>query len=289
MKITGTTQLFFTIGEPVAQVRAPELFNAVFAAAGVDAVVVPARVTPEHLEAFVRATLSSPTVRGLFVAIPHKAPALRLADRVTRVARIAGATNAVRRGTDNQIEADLFDGVAFLRAVVHFGIGVSGRRVLIVGAGGAGCAIGASLADAGVASVDLFDSVPGKAAAAAQSLAEHFTIPFRALPAPDPSGYQLVVNASPTGLRPDDPLPIDVAALEADVALVNIIMTPRPTRLVEGARRRGVRAFPGYEMLVQQVPPYLRFFGYEELAASMERDLSSARQVLVSSGAGVVS
>lgn len=286
MKITGATHVFFSIADPVAQVRAPELFNAVFTAGDIDAVVVPARVAPEHLETFVRAALSSPTIRGFFVGIPHKAPLLRLADRATHAAQIAGATNAIRRGADDRIEADLFDGVGFLRAVAHFGIGVGGRRVLIVGAGGAACAIGAAIAGAGAASIDLFDTVPGKAEAAARALAGHLAIPCRALPAPDPSGQHLVINATPMGLRRDDPLPLDVAALDADAALVDILMTPRPTRLVEQARQRGIRAFAGYEMLVQQVPLYLRFFGYEELAAKMEGDLATLRQVLTPSTPG---
>src|SRR5262249_18662790 len=148
-------------------VRAPELFNAAFAAAGIDAVVVPAQVAPADLEAFTRAILASRTVRGLFVGIPHKAPLLQLADRATRAAQTAGATNAVRRDAAGQIEAALLAGLGFRAAVAHFGIALRGRRVLIVGAGGAGRAIGAALAGAGVSSIDLFDIAPGRAAAAA--------------------------------------------------------------------------------------------------------------------------
>src|SRR5262249_27755686 len=83
-RIAGTTELRLTIADPVAHVRAPELFNAAFAAAGIDAVVVPAQVAPADLETFTRAVLASPTVRGLFVGIPHKAPLLQLADGATR-------------------------------------------------------------------------------------------------------------------------------------------------------------------------------------------------------------
>jgi shikimate dehydrogenase len=81
VRITGTIEVLFTIGDAVAQVWAPDLFNRVLAAGGVDAVVVPARVASAHVDAFVRATLASPTVRGLCVAILHKAPPLDVGRR----------------------------------------------------------------------------------------------------------------------------------------------------------------------------------------------------------------
>jgi len=280
MKITGSTALYFIVGDPVAQVRAPEVFNRVFEPNGIDAVLVPVRVAPAQLEAFVRAALSSPTVMGFFVAIPHKAPLLRLAEHATRAAQVAGATNAVRRSMNGGIEADLLDGEGFLRALNYFSIEAKNKRILIVGAGGGACAIGTSLAGAGVESIDFFDTVRSKAEIAAGLLRQHFNAKARAIPSPDPAAYDLVVNASPLGLKADDPLPLPVERLQQGSALVDINMTPRPTRLVQLARERGIRAFPGYEMLVQQVPLYLRFFGYEELAGRMEQDLSEVRKGL---------
>lgn len=280
-KITGSTALYFIIGDPVAQVRAPEVFNRVFDRGGIDAILAPARVAPAHLEAFVRAALSSPTVKGFFVAIPHKAPLLRFADHATRAAQVAGAANAVRRGVGGGIEAELLDGEGFVRALKHFSIAVKNKRILIVGAGGGACAIGAAIAGDGVESIDYFDTVPGKAETAAGLMQKHFNVRAGAVQTPDPTGYDLVVNASPAGLNPGDPLPVPVEQLERGSALIDIIMTPRPTRLVQLARERGIRAFPGYEMLVQQVPLYLRFFGYGELAGRMEQDLSEVRKALL--------
>ncbi|MCZ7566212.1 MAG: shikimate dehydrogenase [Burkholderiales bacterium] len=284
MQITGRTVLYFTIGHPVAQVRAPEVFNRAFADGGVDAVVVPALVAPQHLEAFVRATFASPTVQGFFVSIPHKAPLLALADRATPAARRAGAANAARRAADGAIEVDLLDGEGFVRALRHFAIAPDAGRALLLGAGGAACAIGAALALAGARAIDFYDSAPGKAAAAAARIGAGTAASCRAVASPDPAGCTLVVNATPMGLKPDDPLPVAVEALAPDTALVDIIMTPRPTRLVELARRRGLRAHPGYEMLIQQVPLYLRFFGHAALADRMESDLSGLRRALAPPG-----
>jgi shikimate dehydrogenase len=98
MKITGTTRMFYCIADPIDQVRAPEVFNAVFARHEVDAVMVPMRVAATHLAATLRSLLASPTVGGISLSIPHKAAAAATVDRCSAAALAANAVNAVRRG-----------------------------------------------------------------------------------------------------------------------------------------------------------------------------------------------
>jgi shikimate dehydrogenase len=96
----------------------------------------------------------------------------------------------------------------------------------------------------------------------------------------DPAGYDLAVNCTSQGLQPDDPLPFDPQRLDADAAVVDIIMTSEPTALLRACRARGLRAEAGFEMLAQQVPEFLRFFGFEALAQKLQGDLAGVRALL---------
>jgi len=100
MNISGTTRVFLILGDPVAQVRAPEAFNHLFARHGADAVLVPANVPPAELEGFVRHVLKARNIDGLWLAIPHKTPMVALLDRCDRLGSAAGAVNAARRNAD---------------------------------------------------------------------------------------------------------------------------------------------------------------------------------------------
>jgi shikimate 5-dehydrogenase len=112
MKITGRTRVFYCMADPVDQVRAPEVFNAVFAKHGVDAVMVPSRVPAAHLEATLRALFESPSVGGVSLSIPHKAATASIVDWRSPAATVANAVNAVRR-TPAGLERERFDGEGF--------------------------------------------------------------------------------------------------------------------------------------------------------------------------------
>ena len=149
MHITGTTRLFFCIADPIDQVRAPEVFNSIFTRYGIDAAMVPLRVPAAQLEATLRALLESPTVGGVSLSIPHKAAATAIVDRPSAAARAANAVNAVRRNAAGELEGELFDGLGFMRSLDRAGIAYAGRRVLVIGAGGAASAVTTALAAIG--------------------------------------------------------------------------------------------------------------------------------------------
>lgn len=276
---SGAADVYLIVGHPVAQVQAPLLFNAVFARAGLNAVMVPVSIAPEHLDTFVRAAFLAPNVRGLSITIPHKAALLQTVDDCSPAARQAGAVNAVRRHANGQLEGALFDGQGLRAALDHFGMAYADHRVLLLGAGGAAAAIASALAQApGAATeVHLFDPLPGKAAALAQRLA----LPgVQATPHNHPAGFDLVINASPLGLQASDALPCDVQDLEPHAAVMDIVMKNQPTPWVRAARARGLQAQPGFEMLVQQTAPYLEFFGLSEAARLVRSDATFLRETL---------
>ncbi len=278
--ITGTTRVFYCIADPIDQVRAPEVFNAVFARADVDAVMVPLCVHPERLESTLRALLESPSVGGVSLSIPHKAAATTVVDHRSDIATISGAVNAVRRNATGALEGDLFDGLGFTGLLQRAAIDHVGRRVLIIGAGGAASAVATALADEGVPTIVLYDPDVEKARQLAQRLRARFDIEAFAASTSDPSGFDLIVNASPLGLKDSDPLPIDIAAIPAHAAVCDILMKNQPTPLLRRARARGLVAEPGFDMLIRQTPHYLDFFGYPELAEMVRRDDLFLRQLL---------
>lgn len=280
--VTGSTDVYLILGDPVAQVLAPETFNPLFASMGMDVILVPVQVAPEHLHAFVKTAFLARNIKGLWLTIPHKTPVMAALDHCSALGRMAGAVNAIRRRADGTLEGGLFDGEGFMASLDYFNIAYADKRVLILGAGGAAAAIGASLAlarRAGVAAeVAFFDPAAGKAAGVADRIAAATGTLVHAVATNDPAGFDVVVNASPLGLNLTDPLPCDVARLEPHAALLDIVMKNQPTPVVRAARARGLQAQPGFEMLIQQTHLYLDFFGFTEAAQRVRSDATSLRE-----------
>ncbi|RYX91394.1 MAG: shikimate dehydrogenase [Comamonadaceae bacterium] len=284
--IKGDTEVLLIPGDPVEQVKAPEVFNLIFRTLGINAVLVPVNVRAADIEAFVRAAFLARNVRGMFLAIPHKTLVMNLLSACNDYGQVAGAVNGIRRNADGLIEGGLFDGKGCVSALDYFGMAYAQKRVLVLGAGGGASAIAASLAIAGATApshIALFDPVPGKAEAVARHIAaapQVAGVEVLAAASNDPAGYDLVVHASPLGLNNGDPLPFDVSRLEPGAAVFDILMKNQPTPLVRAVRERGLIAQPGFEMLIQQAPDYLEFFGYTDAAASVRRDATFIREHL---------
>ncbi len=235
--ITGTTRVFFILGDPVAQERAPELFNHLFQRHGIDAVLVPAGV--------------------------------------------AQAVNAVRRHADGTLEGPLFDGLGFVKSLDGFGVACAGQRVLVVGVGGAGTAVAVSLAERGVAQLSLYGlDRPAVQAVATRIAAAFAAVRVQVASRANPAAQDLVVNATPLGLRVGDPLAFDPTRLQPGAAVVDILMKNQPTPLLQACAAQGARVYPGFEMMIRQAPDYLDFFGLHELARTVEADAGEVRQLI---------
>ncbi|MFD0205632.1 MULTISPECIES: shikimate dehydrogenase family protein [Saccharothrix] len=256
-RISGTTRLFGVLGDPVVQVRAPGLLNAEFARLGVDAVLVPVHVPPNGLTALLDGLRHVRNLDGLLVTVPHKIAVRELADRVGPAAEASGSANALRREPDGTWYAENFDGTGFVAGLRHQGRAPSGRRVVVVGAGGAGSAIAVALLDAGVAELRVVDRDPERVADLARRLGDRVITATE----PDLTGADVVVNATPLGLRADDELPFTLDRLGADAVVADIIMKPEETRLLARAAELGHPVHHGIHMLTHQVASYLDFFG----------------------------
>ena len=261
---SGTTDLYVILGDPVAQVQAPIIFNDIFRRAQRDAVMVAMRVTAANLAGAFAGLKHVENLKGIALAIPHKAPMLALADDASEMARIVGATNAVRRNADGRWFADMFDGLGFVNGLVAAGHAIAGRHALLVGAGGGGSAIAAALLQQGVAHLRLSDIDTARVTAFAARLAQRWPGRVSVAPTPDPAGADLVINASPMGLQPNDPLPIDPARLAAGALVADIIMKPPETPLLKAAAQRGHATHRGILMFANQIRLYAEFFGFAD-------------------------
>ncbi|MGP1355351.1 shikimate dehydrogenase family protein [Roseicyclus sp.] len=272
--ITGTTRIVAHLGVPTEGFRSPMIYNPWFAARGIDAAVVPMGVEVEDFAAFLPLLFRLRNVAGALVTMPHKIAAAALVDRAGPAVRICGACNAVRRAPDGALEGEMFDGTGFLRAMEARGRGAAGASALIVGAGGVGSAIAAALAGAGAARIALRDTEPGKAEALSGRLGTHFPATRVETGAYDPAGFDIVVNATPLGMRPGDPLPIEPARIDPGAFVGEVVMGQAETPLLAAARAKGCLVQAGEDMLYEQIPAYLDFFGFPGATADELRAVS---------------
>jgi shikimate dehydrogenase len=248
--------LYAIIGDPVGQARSPEIFNARFAERRIVARMVALEVSPQDFSTLLEGLLGVRNFGGALITVPHKIAAASLAREKSPRVCIAGAANVLRR-TPYGWRADLLDGEGFVRGLATQGFGAANRRAAIVGAGGAGLAIAAALLDAGASYVALDDRDPQKAESGVAHLARNY--PGRLTKRAPGLEDDLVVNATPAGMKPDDPLPIDLAQLRPDAIVAEVIMKPPITRLLGEASRRGHPVVEGRHMLDGQVDAIWEF------------------------------
>ena len=272
--ISGTTALVAHIGWPTHAFKAPTIYNPYFERAGIDAVVVPMGCREEHYPAFLRAVFTLENIRGALITMPHKMSTVSLLDVRSPAVEIAGACNAVRRDGDGRLVGDLFDGEGFVRGLRRKGCAVDGARALVVGAGGVGSAIAASLAGAGAASIGLFDARAVAAEALSVRLRSHYPALEVRAGSSDPAGFDIVVNATPLGMNDGDPMPMDVARIAPTTFVGEVVMRGGMTPFLNAAAERGCRFQVGLDMLFEQIPAYLEFFGFPSTTPDVLRSLA---------------
>ena len=275
--ISGKTTLIAHIGFPTESFKAPMIYNPWFDKHGIDAAVIPMGVRPEDYVASLKAILRMSNVRGALVTMPHKVVTNALVDELTPAARIAGASNAILLRPDGTLLGDQFDGAGFVRGVQRKGLALAGKRVLVSGNGGVGSAIAASLAAAGVAQMALFDGSTAASEALAGRLREHYPKLEIGIGSNDPAGFDLVVNASPLGMKEGDPLPFDMARVAPATFVGEVVMKQEMTPLLLAARARGCPFQLGTDMLFEMIPAYLEFFGFGSATPEELREVAQLR------------
>jgi shikimate dehydrogenase len=260
--ISGKTTLIAHLGYPTESFKAPMIYNPWFEKHEIDAVVVPMGVKPDDYPGFLPSLFRLSNIRGALVTMPHKITTTTLVDEMTPTAQIAGACNAILRRPDGSLLGDQFDGAGFVRGVQRKGCRLEGAKVLLSGSGGVGSAIAASLAAAGVGTLALFDLDSTAVHALADRLHEHYPELVIITGSNDPAGFDVVVNATPLGMREHDPLPFDVSRIASNAFVGEVVMKSEYAPLLRAAMEKGCTVQVGTDMLFEMIPAYLEFFGF---------------------------
>ena len=262
---------------PDGDVQSADDLQSVVQAARDQRGVVPFGVTAENFREAFPQICRFTNFHGALITMPHKVAVVDWLDEASAAVRVAGACNAVRRGGDGRLIGDMFDGEGFARGVARSGRTIGGKRVFIVGAGGVGSAIAAACAKAGAAEIALHDT----RAEAAERLAKRLELNFPSLRVSlgsnDPADFDIAVNATPLGTYPGDPMPMDLSRLSPSVFVGEVVLKPKMTAFLAGATARGLACLTGLDMLFEQIPAYLEFFGFPSATAAELRETAEIK------------
>jgi shikimate dehydrogenase len=253
------------------------IYNPWFEQNGIDAVVMPMGVKAEDYVSVLQALFRLTNIRGALVTMPHKVTTTSLVDELTPTARIAGACNAILRRPDGTLLGDQFDGAGFTRGVERKGRSLKGARAFVLGSGGVGSAIAASLAAAGVAGLALFDTNTAAVEALADRLRKHYSQLVVTTGSKDPAGYDVVVNATPLGMNEGDPLPFDIVRISPGTFVGEVVMKSEYTPMLRAAKKKGCAVQVGTDMLFEMIPAYLEFFGFGTATPEQLRAVSQIK------------
>jgi shikimate dehydrogenase len=247
---SGATRVHLIVGDPIAQVKSPFGVTQAFEANGRDAICVPAHVAPADLHDWWAGTRRARNIDGLIVTVPHKFACTAFCDTLSERAAFLGAVNTLRRDAAGRWHGDMFDGLGYVRAMEKNGCDLKGKRALLVGAGGAGSAIAHSLLLGGVRELAIHDPDEHRR----QSLIDRLNRLKlgRAIAGhASPTGFDIAINASPIGMKANDPPPIDPSGLKSDMFVGCVITAPAITPLIQTARDRGCLTVTGADMFAQ--------------------------------------
>lgn len=247
MIVNGATRVHVIVGDPIAQVQSPGGLTKAFAAIGHNAVLVPVHVSPADLPDLFKSINRVQNLDGIIATIPHKFACYEFCSSASERARFLGAVNIMRRAPDGGWFGDMLDGLGFVGAIRAKSCKPEGMRALLAGAGGAGSAIAYALIEAGVRDLAIHDTDPKRRDALIGRLAAKLKTPVLA-GLDDPTGFDIIANASPAGMKIDDPYPIDATCLKPDMFVGCVITSPAVSPIVQAARRIGCKTSVGGDM-----------------------------------------
>jgi shikimate dehydrogenase len=272
--LNGDTRIIAHIGYPTTTFKSPMIYNPWFEKHAINAAVVPLGVTSENFGRTFPEICRFTNFHGALITMPHKVSVISLIDKVSTAVKVAGSCNAVRRDGDGRLVGDIFDGEGFVRGVARHGHSLSGKKVLVVGAGGVGSAIAASTAAAGAAEIALYDVSASSTETLAERLKQNHSHLKVSLGSNDPSGFDVVVNATPLGMKAGDPMPVDISRLSPSTYVAEVVMKQETTAFLAAAQARGCATQIGIDMLFEQIPAYLEFFGFPATTPSELREVA---------------
>jgi shikimate dehydrogenase len=255
--LSGETVLYPILGDPISFVMSPQRLTKEFDKRGHNGVCVPMLVPDGTLSDLLRGLAPVSNVRGLLVTMPHKGAMFKHCATASETSKLLGVVSIVRRNEDGSWHGDMLDGLAFVDAQTEAGAKIAGARVLQIGAGAAGSAISVALLDAGVRELILHDVDAVKAERLVQLLAHRGRVSSGP---PDPAGCDIVLNTTPMGMYPNDPLPISQELLTESMFVGDVVAGHGQTPLLRAAQAIGCRTADGSRMVDCGISLMIDFF-----------------------------
>jgi shikimate dehydrogenase len=272
--LNGDTRLIAHLGYPTTTFKSPMIYNPWFAKHGINAAVVPLGVRAENFGDAFPEICRFTNFHGALITMPHKVSVIAFLDDVSTAVNVAGSCNAVRRDHEGRLVGDMFDGEGFVRGAARRGRSLKDKRVLVVGSGGVGSAIAASSAAAGANEIALYDVSQAAMEAVAERLGQSYPKLKVTSGSNDPDGFDVVINATPLGMKSGDPMPVDVSRLSPSTYVGEVVMKQETTAFLAAARAKGCEIQIGIDMLFEQIPAYLEFFGFPSATPSELREVA---------------
>lgn len=263
MTVTARTRVLTLLGDPVSHSASPQLQNAAFEVAGVDGVYVAVRCGPDDVAGFMRGLARAGG--GGNVTIPHKEKAATILDVHSEAVRRTGACNTFWGDEHGKVHGDNTDVDGFRRALRDFLEGpVEGIRALLLGGGGAARAALLGLLQEEAGEVCVYNRTQERARAVARRIGGRRARVVPVLRQLEGEAFDLVVNATSLGLRPDDQSPFDFRLLARAGAAMDLVYGEHTTPFVRAADAAGIRSTDGIDMLVHQAAAsFERWWGRE--------------------------
>jgi shikimate dehydrogenase len=248
--LSGATRLHIIVGDPIAQVKSPAGVTQAFRDRGHSAICVPAHVSTAQLDTWARGITAMQNVDGIIVTVPHKFAATGICSTLSDRARFLQTVNTIRRNADGSWHGDMFDGLGFVTAMKEKDCQPRGKKALLVGAGGAGSAIAHALVVEGVSELAIHDPDEQRREGLVSRLNTLKLCPVQSGSA-NPDGHDIVLNATPVGMKAGDPYPLDVTRLNAAMFVGCVITQPAVTPLIAKARELGCNTMTGVDMFAR--------------------------------------
>lgn len=258
--INGRTRLYAIVGDPIIQVKSPEMVTWEFHRRGINALVVPMHIGTADFETCMPAIQRLHNLDGLIFTIPFKARALAFADEVGPQARRLGGFNALARRPDGRWAGEMFDGLGCAEALRRRGVAVAGRRLMVLGLGGAGTAIAAALASERPAVMWLHDLKADRIDAVAQLIASISPDTQLQIGQAPLDEVDILLNATPMGMLDDQRMAITATTLPAGLVVFDAVVIPEQTPLLRLAESCGCTVVKGREMMLGQIARIVDFF-----------------------------
>ena len=247
-RLNGETRLYPIIGAPIVYVKSPERLTSGFAARGYNGICVPMQVSQEDLEGVMHGLTLVPNISGLLVTMPHKSTAYSYCTTRSERAKLLEVVSVMRRNPDGSWHGDMLDGLAFVNAQQDQGARPEGARVLLLGAGGAGSAIATALLESGVRELIIYDPNEARVTELLALVGDLGDDKVTAGSA-DPTGCDMVCNATPLGMNEGDPLPVAADLLAPSMFVGDVIAGHGETPLLSAARATGCKTASGDQMV----------------------------------------